>query len=110
MRGKSVIVYEDEDCCCGPQAWPKWIRRPLSRFYNRACKNHDANYSTDEVSLSDAEQQFRTEIARRQSVMWKAFKRKKISLREVLLHGVLFGYMMPVLTGLGGWAFKSNKK
>lgn len=91
---------------CGPQQWPTWIRKPLSRFYNRACYNHDTNYDSPAIELADAEAQFKAEVQRRRAILKKAYKRGKVSYVEYVIHGRLFGLLMPRLTKRYGRLFR----
>lgn len=95
-----------DECHCGPQRWPKWVREPLSRFYNRACKNHDENYDDADCAFFEAERIFKDEVTRRRRVLRKAWKRKKITLKDYILHGLVIGYLMYRFTQLFGRAYK----
>ena len=92
---------------CGPQGWPAWIRKPLSRYYNRACHNHDANYDDPAIEFDKAEAQFKEEVTRRRGVLKKAYKRGKISYLTYIVHGRLFGLIMPRLTKRYGRIFRN---
>lgn len=82
---------------CGPQRWPKWVRKPLSRFYNRACKAHDETFDED---------RFKKEVSRRRRVLRKAWKRGKVKLTDYVLHGLLFGYLLYRMTAAFGRWYK----
>ena len=94
---------------CGPQSWPAWIRKPLSKYYNRACRNHDKNYA-DLTEFKEAEKQFKSEVKRRRRVLRKALKFEKVSLTTYLIHGTIFGRLMPRLTRRFGKHFYPEKK
>ena len=91
---------------CGPQSWPQFIRKVLSKYYNRPCRNHDENYSDTSISFDHSEEQFKEEVSRRRGVLRKAWKRKKVPLKDYLIHGLGFGYLMCQFTRAFGRKFK----
>ena len=95
------------DYRCGPQSWPAWIRKPLSRFYNRACHIHDNDYGNPEVTFSQAEKTFTGEIARRRRALRKAWRKGKVGLFVYILHGLIFGYLIPLSTRRFGKFFRT---
>jgi len=90
---------------CGPQSWPRWIRKPISKYYNRACRNHDENYNNN-VDFKKSESQFKSEVSRRRGVLKKAWKFGKVSFLTYLVHGRLLGLFMPRLTRRFGKHFR----
>jgi len=90
---------------CGPQSWPQWVRKPLSKYYNRACRTHDDHYEKGTLH-EEAESEFKQDIERRRRVLRKAWKRGKVKYRTYVLHGRLFGRFMPRLTNRFGKFFK----
>ena len=91
---------------CGPQSWPQWLRKPLSRFYNRACRDHDNDYSDPECDFEEAEVKFDNSVTRKRKALHKAWHKKKINTWVYIKQAVLIGYSMPVLTKKFGRFFK----
>lgn len=94
------------DYRCGPQSWPQWIRKIFSRFYNRACHIHDDDYGNPEVTHAEAESKFKKHVKRKRRGLRKAWKRGKIGFFIYVVHGLVFGYIMPFSTRRFGKFFK----
>ena len=93
---------------CGPQRWPRWIRKILSRYYNRPCRNHDENYDNPDCDFEESEAQFKDEVSRRRKVLRKAWKLKKVPLLDYIIHALIFGYVFYRFTRLIGRRYKNE--
>ena len=103
MKSNKETIYY-----CGPQSWPVWIRRILSKYYNRPCRNHDYNYSHALCSFEESELEFKEDVSRRRKVLRKAWKRSKVKLGDYLLHGLVFGYILYRFTRVFGKWYKQS--
>ncbi len=79
---------------CGPQWWPKILRKFLSQRFEAECKVHDAMYA-EGVARSDADRLFRQGLKERagDDFRWQ-------------VAAFLFGAAVT----LGGWLFKRPRK
>lgn len=50
------MFLDNEDCHCGPFWFPAWLKRALSKRFNKACAGHDFNYRTQLVTKEEADE------------------------------------------------------
>lgn len=103
-------MTKKSDYYCGPQHWPRWFRKPLSKYYNRACREHDNDYGSGELSRSVAELKFRKEIIRKRKAIKKAWKVGKLTFIDLVFHGIILSRVIPITTKLFGRNFFKKKR